>query len=152
MTDNKWFSTILLLNILVVYLFFFAFRRILGEQILLQRIFSFFSTSIAYKHQENNYKCNVILVLRMQYNYWGCRKQKLWFWCLTVSQLVPTSIENVPGWITMSHNVILVLRMQYYFWGCSTISEDVEGKNFDFDVSQCPNKYIKCPRMIYNVS
>ena len=75
----------------------------------------------------------------MQYNYWGCRKQKLWFWCLTVSQLVPTSIENVPVWFIMSQNVILVLRIQYYFWGCSKISEDAEGKNFYFDVSQGPN-------------
>ena len=75
----------------------------------------------------------------MQYNYWGCRRQKLWFWCLTVSQLVPTSIENVPVWFIMSQNVILVLRIQYYFWGCSKISEDAEGKNFYFDVSQGPN-------------
>ena len=88
----------------------------------------------------------------MSFSYWGCsitsedavrflrmQNSTLWFWGLTVSQLVPTSIENVPVWFIMSQNVILVLRIQYYFWGCSKISEDAEGKNFYFDVSQGPN-------------
>ena len=98
----------------------------------------------------------------MQYNFWGCRRQKPWFWFLTVSQLVPTNIENVPGWFSMSHNVILVLRMQYYFWGCSITSEDAvqflrrqKAKTLILmsrSVPTCPNKYRKCPRMIYNVS
>ena len=91
----------------------------------------------------------------MQYNFWGCRRQKPWFWFLTVSQLVPTNIENVPGWFSMSHNVILVLRMQYYFWGCSITSEDAvqflrrqKAKTLILmsrSVPTCPNKYKNVP-------